>query len=232
MNEFELKIIEKFFKAISREIDETSNTDEDIEIGTREKPFVTGLIYDCLRKLYYQLTIPERIIDPPGEVRTWIGKKLHETRILGDDAEVELELEYNGFIGKIDEYKDGILLEKKTTRHIPREPRPHHIKQCEFYKFLLEKNGRKVDKVAIIYINVNTGEVVAFDITKSIRDLNEIEKEINEKLKIIKEALEYGILPPRKITTWDEKSNILVCNYCPYFGICIREDVIDERRKV
>jgi CRISPR/Cas system-associated exonuclease Cas4 (RecB family) len=216
-------LIEKFHQAI------TAEAQKDEEFHSRGFPSVTGLCYECLRKAYYSITYPEVIIDPEGAIRTWIGKKLHETSILGGQMEVELIYpKENGVIGRIDEYKDGLLIDKKSTRHIPREPYEHHIKQIEYYRLLCERNGLPVEMAALVYINVDTAEIGIFPI-KFITDLDEIERELMQKYDVVMKALKTGILPPRKMRTWDPEGNKLICSYCPYYGICLREDFEDER---
>ncbi|RLJ03520.1 MAG: hypothetical protein DRP11_00570, partial [Candidatus Aenigmatarchaeota archaeon] len=175
---------------------------------------------------YYQITYPDVIIDPRGAIRTWIGRKLHETSILG--GEVEIRLEYKGITGRIDEYKDGVLLEKKTCRSIPKKPYPHHVRQVEYYWVLCERNGRPVKKAALMYIDVDSAEVEVFPVEFE-RPLEEVEEEMLRKAEIISECLKTGILPPRKMTTWDDKTSKLVCEYCAYYGICMREDHVDPR---
>jgi len=215
-------LIEKFHLALARE----SMKEE--ELHEKGHPSVTGLVYDCLRRCYYQITYPDIIIDPKGAIRTWIGRKLHETSIL--EGEMELELEYKGIRGRIDEYKNGILLDKKTTRHIPREPYEHHIRQIEYYWVLCERNGYHVDIAAIMYIDVDSAEIEVFPITLE-RSLEEIENEMLEKYKIIMECLKTGILPPRKMRTWSPDTSRMVCQYCSYYGICMRENYEDPRWK-
>jgi len=223
MNEDELKIVESFYKAITKELDERPGAgDEEIEAANTDKPFVTALIYDCMRRIYYSLVLKLPIADPTGAVRAWIGKKLHETKILGPDAESEVTIEYNGVVGRIDEYKDGVLIEKKTTRNIPREPYEHHVRQVEYYTLMLARNGKPVKKAFIVYIDVNTGMVTAFDVTKRLRLVEVVEKEFNEKAQKIQEALKYKILPPKTVRTWPD-SDKLICQYCPYFGFCFRD---------
>jgi len=220
LNSEQLKyyLIEKFHQAITKE------AQKEEEFHSKGLPSVTGLCYDCLRRAYYSITYPEVIIDPGGAIRTWIGRKLHETSILGGEMEVELMYPpENGVVGRIDEYKDGLLIDKKTTRHTPREPYLHHITQIEYYWFLCEKNEMPVEMAAIIYINVDTAEIAVYPIELT-RDLKEIEEELMTKYHIVMNALKTGILPPRKMRTWEPGSNRLVCNYCPYYGICMRED--------
>jgi CRISPR/Cas system-associated exonuclease Cas4 (RecB family) len=219
--EFEMRdLLEKIYESINDEIIDV----EKILLG-QKKFSVTMLINDCLRRAYYLLTIPFDIVDPRGSVLRWIGKKLHETHFLGENSILELKLEWNGIVGIIDEYdKDKkILLEKKTTRHIPKEPYPHHIKQLEYYVVIMEKNGYPVENSAIIYIDVNEGRIIPFFVQP--RRLEVIEAEMIERKRRLEEALSKADIPPRNIAFWDLKSQTLICEYCPFFGLCFGREI-------
>jgi len=214
-------IFEKFYLSIFREEEEAPKEPE-ISVP------VTGLIYECLRRCVYQIIIPESLIDPQGAIRVWIGRKLHENRIL-DKSEKELELTWtpkSGEVpikGRIDEYADGIILDIKTTRRIPREVYPHHVTQLEYYKILLEENGRPVKEGAILYIDVDRAEVQVFPVEFN-RSSDEIKAEMLTKYEIISKCIESRILPPRKVRTWEERGITTICSYCSYFARCMMED--------
>jgi CRISPR/Cas system-associated exonuclease Cas4 (RecB family) len=223
MEQLKYFLIEKFHQAI------TNEAQKDEEFHSKGLPSVTGLCFECLRRAYYTITYPDVIIDPEGAIRTWIGRKLHETSILGGMMEVELMYpKDNGVVGRVDEYKDGLIIDKKSTRHIPREPYEHHITQLEYYRLLCERNNLPVKMGALIYINVDTAEIAVFPV-RFLRPLDEVERELMQKYEIVMKALKTGILPPRKMRTWEPEGNKLVCSYCPYYGICLREDFEDER---
>lgn len=214
------RILEQFHLALAREAELEGKLHE------RGKPFVTGLTSECLRYCYYELTCPNIIMDPRSAIRVWIGRQLHKTPILG--GVVEMELEYEGVVGRIDEIKDGVLIEKKIVRRIPRQPFPHHVKQVEYYWLLCQKNNIHVKEAAIIYIDVGSAEVGVFQIELA-KSLDEVEKELLQKRDAILKCLNMGILPPRKVATWDETTHTLICQYCEFYGLCMREDVLDPR---
>jgi len=203
-------LLEKFYLSITKESGEEERTRRKHQ--KEKKPSVTALIYECMRRAYYQLTIPERSISPQGAVRAWVGRECHKTDILG--GEMELSLEWEGITGRIDEYdpERKLLLDKKTTRVIPREPWSHHITQCEYYKILLEENERPVDEGVLCYINVDNGTIQNYPVR--FRNSEEIKKEMLEKKRTLQECLNSGILPPRKIRTWDPGGINIVCSYC------------------
>jgi len=201
MEDQDLEVLEAFYTAVFKECLE------------KHHPIsVTALVYDCLRRAYYNAVVPEEIIDPAGKIRVWVGKKLHETQVFPVH---ELELEWRGIHGRIDEYdpERKLLVDKKTTRRIPKEPYEHHAKQLLFYKVLMEHNGYPVEKATVLYIDVNSTDVVAYPVDLSAGfDMEAVEKEMLGKADKLKKALKSGILPPRSMS-W-------LCHYCSFFSWC------------
>jgi len=164
----------------------------------------------------------------------WIGRKLHETQIFpGGKMELELEWKENDktiLVGRIDEFDGQTILDKKTTRHIPKEPHSHHIKQIELYNLLLKKCLNQTAKYgAIMYMDVNEADVKVF-VFHLKSDLNALENEIRKKYAILEKSLKTGILPPRIIQQWEPGSISLICHYCSFYGRCWQEDYIDSFR--
>ena len=288
------EILENFYLAITVPTDRSRLLKKVIS--------VTSLSSDCYRQMYYRALFPIDLYDPQSAIRMWIGRKLHETNILGGDMEVEIEWNGNytlvdldtkvsysllsqdiveihdidveipffetnkvpiyavfnaycdnnsqthrygvpikykdatlknwvirhdelGLYGHIDEYhkKRKILLEKKTTRKIPRDAYEHHKKQVFYYAVMLNSIGFEVDTVAIMYINVDEARVQVFVLEPP--DLWDVQQEMSVKFEVIKKALKQNILPPRYLTTWDENTYRVKCEYCPFFGLCMSEDV-------
>ncbi|MHA1286218.1 MAG: CRISPR-associated protein Cas4 [Candidatus Thorarchaeota archaeon] len=180
---------------------------------------ISHLIYDCLRRAYYDLTtdVP---FDLDGGMRMWIGKQIHKLSI-SDNS--ELTLEWEGITGSVDEYQDGHFCDLKTTRNVPRSSRPHHVKQLEMYRVLLEKNGYEVKDASMVYINVDTTEVVEFPV-KFKRNIETVEKEMLEKKSKLETALERGWLPERHLS-W-------LCRYCNYSSRCFVEEKLQDPKKM
>ena len=185
---------------------------------------VTSLSFPCLRRAVLDLLLPRREITPEGLIRTWIGRKLHETSILGKENEIELQWE--GVFGRVDEYdpETGILLEKKTTRSPPSEPREHHVTQVEYYKVLLENNGKPVSSAYIIYIDVGSAQVKVFPV--ELRPFEEVREEMLRKKEKVLECVKMKILPPREVGFWDMKSKRTYCSYCSYFSACFASEMM------
>jgi len=222
----ELQILNYFFKALANDAKQ--------EARPTLTPHVTGIVYDCLRRCYYSLTTPIDTIDLKGSIRTWIGRKLHETQIFpGGQMELELEWKEDGktiLTGRLDEFDGKIILDKKTTRRIPREPYPHHIKQVELYNLLLKKNFNQTAKYgAIMYMDVSDASVKVFVFLLNT-NLSALENEVRRKYEVLEKSLKTGILPPRIIQQWEPGSVGVVCGYCPFYGRCWQEDYMDSFR--
>lgn len=193
----EQKIEEAFYKALYQDV-----------IQDRSKEIhVSDLIYDCLRRGYYS-----KILKPRTKLETvmtfWIGQKLHETPVT--EAH-EVSLEWNGIHGTMDEYLDGIIIDKKTTRSIPkRSVYPNHKKQLEFYQVLAVNNGYEVTGGAMLYIDVAEKKVKVMKVR--LRKPETVEAEMMEKYYVLAECLEAGEPPARGIG-W-------TCNYCDWNSEC------------
>ncbi len=206
--EYLQKIIEstvktKLLHAITRELEKAK--------PPLEKINVTDLTFPCLRYAYYSKKFyRERRGRLPELLAMWIGIKLHETSIFKHS---ELELEYKGVYGRVDEYEDEIILEIKTTRNIPPKPYPHHVKQVSYYRVLLERNGYPAKLAVILYINVHTLETKAYTILFE-QPLEELEREMLERKQKLEKALaENRIPPPTPEEPW-------ACDYCVYAYLC------------
>jgi len=182
---------------------------------------VSDIVYPCARKAYYAHLSPPNL-DTEGAMRLWIGIKIHETPLTETN---ELTLEWNGITGTVDEYEDGLLIDKKTTRNPPvyynrsrKEHvvslRDHHLTQLEYYKVLLEKNGYPVNEAGILYIDVNDAQVY-FGRAKFTRTSEEIEREMLSRAKTIELFLNERKLPP-----YDNSIKWMCMKYCPYQQQC------------
>ena len=171
--------------------------------------YVTEICYDCLRYAYYSVK-EGRKYGMKDLITTFIGKAIHLIPILEKN---ELEVSYKCVRGRVDDYENGILLEKKTVRKIPDKPLEHHVKQVEYYKFLLEHNGFPVNKIFIAYLDVANSKLEVFEVKP--RSSEEIKREIDEKIVKLMKAITLGKLPERKFG-W-------LCNYCPFFERCIKD---------
>lgn len=196
-----MNIEEKFFKAIAGKVREPDNFFH-----------VSDLSLDCLRNVYYKRIFGREFVTASSLMSFWIGKQLHETKILKSH---ELLLTWGEISGTIDDYDDsGVLLEKKTTTWKITKPLDHHVRQMEYYALLLSKNNLPFTEAHLLYIDLAKKEIIPFDI--NIRDLQVIENELAEKIKVLKQAVN-DKKPPVRVIGWN-------CFYCVYAGQCFRED--------
>jgi hypothetical protein len=211
------QLVEKFFVALREE----SKTHPPSKIS------VTLLAFPCVRRAVLELTSPEAALDPSGLIKTWVGTMCHKTSVL--HAENEIELTWEKIYGRADEYDPatGVLLEKKSTRHFFREPPQHYLKQVQYYRVLLEENGRPVREAWIMFVNIDDGRVQVFPV--ELEDIEAVKAEMLEKRDKILKAVEAGILPPREMGFWESgepSRQSLVCNWCRVFHLCLVSDVV------
>jgi len=129
----------------------------------------------------------------------------------------EFPVEYYDIKGQIDEIVeyDGeiYIVDKKSTKRIPYKPYDTHVRQVEIYSVLLWRQFNvKAEYGAVLYIQKlhepdelgeNKFRVKVY--TWQLRDIEEIEKELLEKLEKIKSALEKDELPeanPNSLCKW------------------------------
>jgi CRISPR/Cas system-associated exonuclease Cas4 (RecB family) len=184
---------------------------------------VTQLSFPCLRRAVIEILSGISGIDPGGLIRTWIGKKCHETSILR--KKMELELQWEGVYGRVDEYDPDsfVLIDKKFTRSVPSEVREHHARQVNYYRVLLEKNGMPVSEMYVVYVDVDAAFVRVLPV--EMMPLEEAEAELVERRDRVLECVKTGILPPREVRFWEEGARRTVCDYCSVFSVCFASDI-------
>jgi len=178
---------------------------------------VTDLVYECPRRAYYEKVYGYGVTSLQSAFVLWIGKKLHETGMDGCDHEVAVEGELGGVrvVGSIDELCEGgdLIVDKKTTRRIPRQPHEHHVLQVLIYALLLQKMGRRVPRRgAIVYIDVANAETKSYEFPITATALASVEKEVAPRARELATALATG-KPPKPRPGW-------LCNYCSYVRRC------------
>ena len=184
---------------------------------------VTDLI-ECPRKVWFNKKSPwpENI---EGILRINQGKLLHKLQLL---AQNELEIEWDGVKGRIDEYENGILIEKKFVDFVPnsltevQKYYSHYIEQVGFYAYMLVNLGYEFKQAFLLF--VKRGEqnergrrpLRAFDITNLI-NLYAVEAEFQNRKNNIKAILEREE-PPEISPTFSIFD--YPCSYCKYAPRC------------
>ena len=189
-------------------------------IQTHREPgiHVSNLVYDCIRRGYYEVLYGESFNTLDTLITFWLGHAVHKMPILKYH---ELGMDWEGIHGTCDEYEDGVLLDKKSTTsdRIPTEANDHHIKQVEYYKVMLEAKGMPVTEAHILYIQLPKPHHIR-DIKVPLRQSENIRKELLQKKKVLQIALEKKIPPPR-VPGW-------ICSYCNFASICWKPDELNR----
>ncbi|MHA1333246.1 MAG: PD-(D/E)XK nuclease family protein [Candidatus Odinarchaeia archaeon] len=181
----------------------------------------SDLLSPCMRLSYYSKMLPP-LFDLNSIMRMLIGKLFHAIPILKHH---EYSIVWEGIHFTIDEYEDGILIEKKTTSKIKRSwssrseefgkviPYPNHVEQLKFYKAALEETGHRVYQAVILYLERPTGEVEVAPVEIPRYDIEQIKEELKAKKELLETCLKENKLPPRTVC-WK-------CNkYCGYSSLC------------
>jgi len=170
---------------------------------------VTSIVYPCLRRAYYEKTLGQ-FYDIETAYDFWLGRAIHLANFL---EQGEIELEWKGVVGRIDEYEKGTLVEKKTCKSLPSSPYEHHITQLEYYLVLCTHNSIPVTDLYLLYLEKKYPAHQFFKVNP--RPIETIEKEMIERKTTLEKALKEGKAPPRKIS-W-------LCKYCPFAPLCFKK---------
>ena len=175
----------------------------------RPKEITTTEIIGCLRSSYIKKTT-DYYVYPEDLYYIFRGQIVHS--ILEETkAEIKEKRFYNkingiGFSGKIDSYNKGVLIDYKTTKQVPKYGKvyPHHDLQLNIYKYLMEKEGIKVNALNLIYISMDSCKKIPV----LLREEKEVEVFLVEKLGILHTALKKKEFPSvESYSQWE-------CNYC------------------
>ena len=115
---------------------------------------VTDLV-SCPRKVYLGKVDPQ-----PEQVHKALarfkGSAIHAYIDRQNSIGVKEEtMEWDGVVGSPDNYHNGRLIDYKTTKDIYKHLMPYgeHEVQLNIYAYMLEKQGKKVDSMALQYIS-------------------------------------------------------------------------------
>lgn len=167
---------------------------------------VSSIQYPCLRKAYYTKKYGD-YFNIETAYTFWLGKAIHRMEFLKAG---EIELEWNGIIGIIDEFEDGTIVEKKTCNELPRSPNDHHKIQLEYYYILALKNKMVVNDLWLLYMEKKYPAHRFFQVKP--RKPEVIEEEMIARKEILEKALAGKGVPKRHLS-W-------LCRYCPFPPRC------------
>lgn len=187
----------------------------------RNELHLTDLIYECPRQLWFEKKNP---LPPDLEniLRMWQGTAMHEMPLLDEH---ELELECEEVKTRIDEYGNGILIEKKFVNFVPKDRDElnkyysHYIKQVEYEALILKYSGRDVKKAFLLFVRRGEPEpnripIRAFEIPL---DFDSIASRFIEDVEACKILLSSDSPPeiPREYSPFEYP-----CTYCQYRSRC------------
>ncbi|MEM4498324.1 MAG: hypothetical protein QW692_05820, partial [Nitrososphaerota archaeon] len=162
----------------------------------RNEIHLTDLTSECFRKVWFEKKSPYPE-DIDGIFRLWEGKALHEASKIFENHEMVLELE--GVKTRIDEYGNGVLVEKKFVTFMPRDLNDlkkyyqHYIMQVSLEALFLVENGYQFKQAFLLFYKRGEKDererpVKAFDVTGMI-DLEQARALFQERKKQLEEIL-------------------------------------------
>lgn len=198
----------------------------------------------CLRKAWYSKSATF-VEYPHSKYAMMLGTLVHKGLELSDELmDSELPIDIEGIVGRADVvYKDGRLLDLKTTRWLYPSKMPYgsHALQVNIYAYLLGKMGRSVNRLQIQYLDMSgptkcrkckvpvimvEGEFKCPNCQKffpdghlgaCLVDVRMMEyEEIKENLETRRNELQTALLagmPPMREPGF-------LCGYCSAFSIC------------
>jgi CRISPR/Cas system-associated exonuclease Cas4 (RecB family) len=194
------------------------------EEDRRGEIHVTDLVDICPRRVWYEkkAPLPERI---EAIFRMAEGKLLHKLTLL---SQSELEIEYQGVKGRVDEYENGIIIEKKFVDFVPnnitevQKYYSHYIEQVSFYAYMLVQNGYEFKQAFLLFAKRGEQDergrrpLRVFEVTNLI-NLDKIEAEFKARKEFIEEILRVDQPPeiPPTFSAFDYP-----CSYCKYSSRC------------
>jgi len=196
------------------------------ENDRRNEIHVSDLTNPCIRAVWYEKKRPLPP-SPENALRMLEGKLLHKVQVIPGST-MEMAVEFEGVKGRVDEYKDGVILEKKYVDFVPstlaevQRYYGHYIEQVGFYAFMLVSTGHEF-KQALLHF-AKRGEqnergrypFKTFDVT-SLIDLDKVEAEFYNRKTVIAAALKRDE-PPEVPANFSPNS--YPCSYCKYVAIC------------
>jgi CRISPR/Cas system-associated exonuclease Cas4 (RecB family) len=176
----------------------------------------------CAKKIYYD-KVSKRPPPPEAVIRFTIGHVVHEIPLWEGEEENghEQAFIWNGLKCRMDEinFKEGIIVDKKTVASIPRVPKDYVIKQLNVYKLIAEENTDRPTKINQLFA-INMAVINGFiDVQEiPIWRAEDTKAFIDRMMKEIKYRIENKIPPdvPYKSKGW-------MCDQCQYTDLCMKD---------
>jgi CRISPR/Cas system-associated exonuclease Cas4 (RecB family) len=201
-------------------------------------------ITGCLRKSWYTktTTAPEFVHGVFYRVMGTIAHGVLEHH--GENDEAEVAVEALGLTGRMDVYRDGRIIDFKSTRWLTPSKLPYgsHELQVNIYAEMLRQNGKEVTSAAIQYIDMSgptkcrtckamyepdaTGGLVCPKCGKSSNDAHAgavlIEVPLMDRDELQKLIVERrdALLKALQTGKMPRAEPSFLCDYCPFVDIC------------
>lgn len=187
----------------------------------------------CKRQVYYELTEPSTPHDAEAVGIFFRGQAFHRElayRLSKMGWTVEHQLDGSPH-GRFDAFKDGMLLDFKTSSFIPssrygqtaqatfEKYYSHQINQVRVYASMIQSQlGVKVNNIYVVFLDVTQGFRGLEDLhfyAVDVGDLSELMKRVEQISTEIKTDVAMGRLPPRNVG-WP-------CQHCSFLVKCFGE---------
>ena len=233
-------VVTRFFESLS--------TDPLLNKERSEGYHITDLVYNCMRRAAYNHYFGKLQFNNMEQEMIFTNGKLWHLITMTSSHETQFEMDkitwkekripegdmversYTPSMtitGTIDEFEDGVLIDKKTSKYMPKSMYNHHATQLEYYVVLMtqgepvfssvkvETDPVMVKTAGILYICTDPEKFDAKFMATELRNMDDVAKEMATKVGILDEAIASGVLPPRI----DDSEN-WICKYCPHFRTC------------
>jgi CRISPR/Cas system-associated exonuclease Cas4 (RecB family) len=173
----------------------------------------------CSKKIYYD-KVAKRSPPPEAVIRMTIGHVVHEIPLwdLEQDNGHEQGFTWNGIRCRMDEinFKEGIIVDKKTVPSLPSRPKDYVVKQLNIYKLIAEENAErptKIHQLFVINMAVINGHINVLEVP--IWSKEETKDFIDRTVKELKYHVD-NFLPPN--VGYNTKG--WLCDSCQYTDLC------------
>jgi len=223
--EIKQEFVKKLIKyALDKE--EKSNVGRDGKPRDRSKEIsVTDICsWDtyCPRQTYYN-KVAKRPPLPEALVRFQVGHSVHEFPLWDEEESNgnEQSFELDGLRCRMDEinFKEGIIVDKKSVPSLPRSAKPYVTKQLNIYRVIAEDNKERPTKIHQLFVlNISSvnGEIQCLDVPLWTKQ--ETYAFINGITNAIKYHVDNKIAPNAMYG-----SKGWVCEKCQYADLCMRD---------
>jgi len=182
----------------------------------KDKTIYVTQVCQCLRKSFYELTMPIVDINDVFRKHLVIGSSIHLyiQKLLSNYCgelgykcriEVPIEFEYNNYkiLGRADAVINDVVVEFKTTVKDVKIPNMLHLMQTNLYTHILGLN-----KYVVVYVTPN--DILEFNYTFN----NELLNMFMRRLNILVNALNSMNVPSPEEDVW--------CKNCLYKHLCVK----------